>query len=477
MGDSIDRKKAFVGIQLNPTSFQDEGVPEVLDTVVERGAVNTIMVSAICWSYGLGGRAKPGNRLADHGSQEYLNDFHGGNFATTHPEYYTQTALGPLTKSPHYGDWDVLEAMLPETSKRDLETYVIVEESSVMPAFHKLPNYAKCTEIDIWGRPSSKGCLNNPDYRNYQLSVVEDLTKSYPINGLMWLCERVGPLNTMLQEPLFEDIWTGFYLPSGKPGCFCQHCQKQARDKGIDPEAARRGLLELAEWNRRVAAGDIPRDGAFVTAWRIFLRFPEVLAWQQLWLDKYWGIHKEVYGSVKVARPDIQVGFPTHPGVGFSPFFRADTDYEQIADFADFVRLSAYNFASGPRFENWLKGMGRSLWADLDGDTRYRMAGGMLGSELPKQDDMQAGWPSSFIGGEVRRAMAASKGNLACYSGIDIDIPSGKKPSSATPEGVHDAVLNAFQAGAPGVILARKYSEMMLANLSGAGRALRSIFN
>jgi hypothetical protein len=476
MAESIDRKKAFVGIQVNPTSFQDEGVPSALDTMVERGAVNTIMVSAVNWTYGLGARAKPGNRLSDHGVQEYLRDYHGGNFATTHPEYYTQTALGPLTRSPHAGDVDIIEALLPETRERDLELYVIIEESSVMPAFHRLPNYAKCTEIDIWGRPTPKGCINNPDFRNYQLSVVEDITKSYPINGLMWLCERVGPLNTLIQEPLFEDIWTGFYLPSGKPGCFCPHCQQQARDAGVDPEAARRGLLELAEWNRQVAAGNIPIDGAFVAAWRIFLKFPEVLAWQRLWLEKYWGIHKQVYGAVKVARPDIKVGFPTHPGVGFSPFFRADTDYSEIAGFADFVRLSAYNFASGPRFGNWLKGMRRSLWADLSEETAYRAAGEILGSELPPADDMQQGWPSSFVGGEVKRAMAGSKGQLECYSGIDIDVPAGPYPSRATQRGVHDAVLNAFEAGAPGVILARKYSEMMLANLSGAGDALRTLF-
>ena len=38
-----------------------------------------------------------------------------------------------------------------------------------------------------------------------------------------------------------------------------------------------------------------------------------------------------------------------------------------------------------------------------------------------------------------------------------------------------EAVLAAFRAGAPGVILSRKYSEMRLANLSGAGDAIREL--
>jgi len=40
---------------------------------------------------------------------------------------------------------------------------------------------------------------------------------------------------------------------------------------------------------------------------------------------------------------------------------------------------------------------------------------------------------------------------------------------------VKQAVSAAFRAGAPGVILSRKYSEMRLADLSGAGDAIREL--
>jgi hypothetical protein len=44
-----------------------------------------------------------------------------------------------------------------------------------------------------------------------------------------------------------------------------------------------------------------------------------------------------------------------------------------------------------------------------------------------------------------------------------------------TPEDVHGAVQATFDAGAHGLILSRKYSEMRLANLRAAGRAIREV--
>ena len=55
------------------------------------------------------------------------------------------------------------------------------------------------------------------------------------------------------------------------------------------------------------------------------------------------------------------------------------------------------------------------------------------------------------------------------------NIPTGSNQSKSTPQGTKDAVVAAFRAGAHGVLLSRKYSEMKLANLSGAGDAIREL--
>jgi len=76
---------------------------------------------------------------------------------------------------------------------------------------------------------------------------------------------------------------------------------------------------------------------------------------------------------------------------------------------------------------------------------------------------------------ETKRARAGLKGTKTLlWPGIDIDIPTAADQSKSTPEGTKNAVAAAFQGGADGVILSRKYSEMKLANLRGAGDAIRA---
>jgi hypothetical protein len=74
------------------------------------------------------------------------------------------------------------------------------------------------------------------------------------------------------------------------------------------------------------------------------------------------------------------------------------------------------------------------------------------------------------------RAREALNGTTTLlWPGIDIDIPTAPGHSKCTPDGTRDAVLAAFRGGADGVILSRKYSEMKLADLQGAGSAIDQV--
>jgi hypothetical protein len=86
------------------------------------------------------------------------------------------------------------------------------------------------------------------------------------------------------------------------------------------------------------------------------------------------------------------------------------------------------------------------------------------------------GLSSDYVYRETKRCVEGASGTKTLiWPGIDIDIPTAANQSKSTPQGTRDAVLAAFRGGAHGVILSRKYSEMKLANLSGAGEAIKQL--
>jgi hypothetical protein len=86
------------------------------------------------------------------------------------------------------------------------------------------------------------------------------------------------------------------------------------------------------------------------------------------------------------------------------------------------------------------------------------------------------GFSADYVFRETKRAHDALQGtNAKLWPGIDIDIPTSKEHAKSSPEGTKAAVLAAFHAGADGVLLSRKYSEMKLANLRAAGAAVKQI--
>src|SRR3954470_3167017 len=111
----------MIGMQVGAVSFVDEGTSKVLDILQERGAVNTLFLATFTYGRGIAGRQVPGQPLPDHGKQEYDLDFHGGNYTKIHPEFYRNTVLKDF-RAPDHGNYDLLEAVLPEARKRGIKS-------------------------------------------------------------------------------------------------------------------------------------------------------------------------------------------------------------------------------------------------------------------------------------------------------------------------------------------------------------------
>src|SRR5436309_2968822 len=109
----------MIGIQTGAVSFVDEGTERVLDNLQRIASVNTLFLATFTYGRGIGGRQPRGSALPDHGKQEYDDNFHGGQFATPHAQYYRDTSIAP-EKAPDHGDYDLLADVVPVARKRGM---------------------------------------------------------------------------------------------------------------------------------------------------------------------------------------------------------------------------------------------------------------------------------------------------------------------------------------------------------------------
>ncbi len=222
------------------------------------------------------------------------------------------------------------------------------------------------------------------------------------------------------------------------------------------------------------SARSAAQTGAFVPLWRLLLEYPELIAWQKFWFRSQEEVYALLYHSVKEINSKAQVGWHIMHLVTMSPFYQAEQDYARIAKNADFLKPCPYNNCAGPRFAQYIRNVRSTVFRDFAPEEVLQLHYRLLGYEHePSLDKLPtAGMSAEYVARETRRALAEVNGAVPIYPGIDIDIPTALDEKRTQPADVKAAVLAAFKAGAPGVVLSRKYAEMRLTNLAGAGEAL-----
>jgi len=463
-------KEKMIGIQIGAASFFDEGVDEVLDIVQKRGAVNTVFVTTFCYDRGLNGRQMPRHPFPDHGPAKSDEKFyHGGNYATPHAKFYEHIDIrGDKMKAPDYGNVDILEKVIPAARKRGIKVFASVLDSFDYPddVRRMIEDYM---EISLDGKKGQAMCFYKPAVREFWKAVVTDIASSYDIDGILFFNERNGPLTNTIGA----NFDVGFH--ASRITCFCDDHKRAAQRHNIDFERVKEGYRKLDQLVQLSLKGIRPSDGYYVEFQRLLLRYPEVIAYHQMFdLGKH-EVLKDVKDAVKAVNNRLLVGFHIEHENSFNPFFRATRDYEDLAERADFLKVVAYNNAGGERYANFIKSIGSTMLRDVPLEELMRFNNHLLnyGNE-PSLDQLPtAGLSPDYVARETRRALDGAKGKCKILTGIDINIPIGKASRKASPDDTYAATLAALKAGADGVILSRKYSEMMLGNLEAAGRAIR----
>lgn len=462
-----DPGKRFVAIQISAQSFVDEGVEKCLDTLKEKGGVNVIMPVAYSYGWELDGRQVHERPLPDHGAQAY-DEIRGGSYTAVHPEFYKDSPILDGLRAPELGNFDCFADVIPKAKARGIQTYALFAED-YNPAF--IPNFEKIAEVDVYGKIGRNSCHNNPGLRNFLVSLVQDWFTSNDLDGMMWESERQGPLDTVLRADFSNN-------PHRSICCFCRYCQQKAHEQGINVQRAREGYMALDRWVNQPDSETRQQDGSFVSFWRLLLEYPEILAWHNFWFHNQEELYGLMYGTVKGIKPQARVGWHIMHLVTLSPFYRADQNYARLARAADFIKPCPYNNCAGPRFAQYVKNVQSTIFRDFSQQETLTLLYKLLGNAGEEADFSKlpgTGLSAKYVARETTRAIADVKGAVPIYPGIDIDLPTPMSDKQTQPSDVKAAVLAAFHAGAPGVVLSRKYSEMRLANLAAVSDALREL--
>ena len=456
-------RKNLVATQVKAYAWQDEGIDKLLDNLQQKGNVNTVFAfTFLSEPTDVSGRIP----LPDHGTYSKADPEIGGAFFDYDLKYFADTTLKEFHSKSSF---NVISEVAPKMKARGMDFFAWDYNNTNANMMRLIPGLTDVAEIDVYGRRTDSACWNNPNYRAQLTGRIESYLLQYAgqVDGIIWGCERMGPLDNMIG---------GGWATTGI-SCFCPYCRAKARDRDISVQRAQQGFIELDQLFQSAGRKQRPPDGYFVTFWRILLEYPEVLAWHTLWNDSYHEIRAELYGTAKALAPEKPFGFHIVQNVTFSPFYSAADAYAKIQHYADFVKIATYNTAGGGRMAGFINRLCSTVFADASPEEVTPFYYKIMGyDEAPYHQLGASGLSRGYVARETKRAIADTNHSIQIYPSVDINVPIQPGWKKTTPEGVKAELKAAFAAGGDGVVLAREYTEMWLANLAAAGQASREIF-
>ena len=455
------------GIQMGPHTILDEGIERTLDLIAETAAINAVMPYSHAYNAAL---VKPLRDRADHGVP--LTDNTGRRFplvwVRSNDRYYKDTALRhEVRRADHeHAKRDLFAELVEPARKRGMKVYARVLESASMSRV--VANYSKVVTIDVNGKPTNTACWNHPEYIAFWAGTAEDLFRGYDLDGLQWGAERMGPLMNVISP------WN-----NDPPTCFCEHCIARGRAAGIDAERARQGYQALHTYVQgQMNGAPKPPEGMFGGFLRVLIRHPEILSWEYQYRLGREAICAAMYKRVKAVKPSADVGWHVdHQPSSWDLVYRAEVTYAEMAPHSDFIKFIGYHNVLSPRIRNWyLPRFQKSILGELSLETSLEIYYDLFGYDKQVEPSLaelgKRGFTPDYVFRETKRSVAAAEGKTKIYTGIGFDVPGSPRDD---PDTIHKASLNAFAAGAHGIVVSREYEEMKVENLRAVGRAFREV--
>jgi hypothetical protein len=454
----------LVGIQMGPHTMLDEGIDRALDLIQDTAAINTLFV----YSHAYGGdlRKALAGLATDHGVPP--RDQRARKlplvWVKQHDQYFNDTTLRhqKVDSTFDYADRDLFKEMLPSVRERGMKLYARILESGS----REVQNVAKVATVTVAGRPTQTACWNHPEYKAFWNATVEDLFRSYELDGFQWGAERASPLTNIIQNG-----------NDSSATCFCEFCRARNKTHGIDAERARVGFQKVLAFVQGMRAGTLkPADGAAAEFLRVFMQYPEVLAWEYQYRLSREEIMAGMYRTIKAIKPSAQVGWHVdHWATSMDLIARSAMSYAEMAPHSDYLKTVVYHAATGPRIRTWVSNVQKSVLCQLTLQEALDLHYDLFGYDKtvePRADETTRGGSADYVYRETKRSVASAEGKTKIYPGIGFNVPSA---ASDDPETVYQAVANAYKAGAAGIVASREYEEMTVPNLRAVGRAVREL--
>lgn len=436
-----NRPEKFAGAYVEPRFMLDHAMSKALDVYQHDAGIGNLFFRGYVF------HNDPDN--SETGS-------HGAAFFTPDPKYYHRTFIKDFQDAR---GGDLLRTLIQASSERGMNVYFYLFPAKTPPI--TVAGYERVLERDIDGAPGWMACWRHPDYYHHLYGVVQDLINNHDaLKGIMWGAERCGPLGW---------ISLGKKFP---PSCFCEHCCSDGRALGIDVERAREGWRKLDQLFQGVRSGNSPAIGIFANVLRLFTDYPEILAWEKLFWNGKKRVKKEIYRMVKEKNPAMTVGHHLWHRGTFSIFSQAALNYDELCEYADFIKPSAFSNPASFRFKEQVDGLKRSFFGDLEESTIADMLSGFLQQdrEAEYEELLTHGFGSRYVYREMEKAVKSAAGRVKIYAGIAAKTYTGYRGIQESTDSHIAADLRAArQAGVDGVIFG---SVDMLKHARGIGQAL-----
>ena len=453
----------LVGIQMGPHTMLDEGIEHSLDLCQETASIDTVFT--YCYSYG-GDVHKPLAWLAtDHGVPviDQRTRKLPNVWVRQHEQYWKNTTLRhPKVDSTYaYHDRDLFAEMIKPLRARKMKVYARILEAGG----RGIENFAKVVTVNVYGKPTTTGCWNHPEYKAFWNATVEDLFRSYDVDGFQWGAERASPLARLIQSGGDDTA-----------SCFCPFCLARGKAHGIDADRARTGFTELLAYVQRQRGGaPRPPDGAYAEFFRVLMRYPEILAWDYQYRLSREEIMKGMHDTIKAIKPSAQVGWHVdHWATSMDLFARAAMSYAEMAPWSDYLKVVVYHAVTAPRMRSWVANEQRSLYGDMPLEDALNLHYALFGYEpsldaLANEPTPRRGSPD-YVFRETQRSVGSAQGKTRIYPGVGFNLPGGGPDDPAT---ISRCVTRALDAGATGIVVSREYEELTVPNLKAVGKAIR----